>query len=68
MLWIFITLKNPLPRPGLNPKTLRPVASMLSHHITEVTSQDVILYLLLGSVLPEFKQCLKNYIFKLWSF
>jgi hypothetical protein len=30
MLQIFITLKNPLPRPGLKPRTMGPVASILT--------------------------------------
>jgi hypothetical protein len=30
MLQIFITLKNPLPRPGLNPRTMGSVASILT--------------------------------------
>jgi hypothetical protein len=39
VLRILITLKNPLPRPGLNPRTLDPVARMITanHCITEVT-------------------------------
>jgi hypothetical protein len=30
MLQIFITLKNPLPQPGLNSQTLGPIASLLT--------------------------------------
>jgi hypothetical protein len=37
VLRIFIALKNPLPRPGLNPRTLSTVASTLTTRPTRVT-------------------------------
>jgi hypothetical protein len=30
VLWIFVALKNPSPLPGLNPRTLGPIASTLT--------------------------------------
>jgi hypothetical protein len=37
VLWTFIALKNLSPRPGLNPRTLGPMASTLNNYTTEVT-------------------------------
>jgi hypothetical protein len=47
VLWIFIAIKNPLPRPGLNPRPLGPVVSTLTttpprrlHHTLHLKDQS----------------------------